>query len=459
MAVLSPTSAVSEVGRGAARTGSGRSATPPNAPSVALPLAFVLAGVAALLVGVGWLTARPDILATYHYNQYVLAVTHLMTLGFVSSVIMGAMYQLVPVALETKLYSERLARWHLAAHLPGVLGMVWMFWVWNLKQVGHFGSLVALGIGLFVFNMARTLRRVPRWNVVATGIASAVVWLALTGLAGLYVAAAKCWTFSPFSPIPQMHAHAHLGGVGFFILMIVAVSYKLVPMFSLSEVQNARRAGWSIGLLNAGLAGLFVTILLDSAWKLLFAAVIVAALGLYGLELRAILRARKRRPLDWALRYFLTAVSLLAPLGGLALVLCWPGVPATAFTAQLENVYGLVALLGVVTLAILGMLYKIIPFLVWFARYSLEVGRYRVPALADLYSPTLQRVGYWTYLAGLGALTVATAFGHEAAVRYSCAVLAASVAVFALNVGLILRHLVRPTLEPFVPPAAVQGTL
>lgn len=458
MAVLSPTSVVHDAGRVTASAVPRPSAAHPNAPSVALPLAFVLTGVVALLVGVGWLTARPDILATYHYNQYVLAVTHLFTLGFVSSIIMGAMYQLVPVALETKLHSERLARWHLAAHLPGVIGMVWMFWVWNLKQVGHFGSLVALGIGLFVFNMARTLRRVPRWNVVATGIASAVVWLTLTGLAGLYVAAAKCWTFSPFSPLPQMHAHAHLGGVGFFVLMIVAVSYKLVPMFSLSEVQSVRRAGWSIGLLNAGLAGLFVTILLDSAWKLLFAAVIVAALGLYGLELRAILRARKRRPLDWALRYFLTAVSLLAPLSGLALVLCWPGLPATAFTAQLENVYGLGALLGVVTLAILGMLYKIVPFLVWFARYSQEIGRSRVPALADLYSPALQRVGYWTYLAGLAAVTVATALGHEAAVRYSCAVLTAGVVVFVLNVGLILRHLARPTLEPFVPPAAVKGT-
>lgn len=459
MAVLSPTSVVNDAGRAAAGAGPAQSGAPPNAASVVLPLAFVLAGVVALLVGVGWLTARPDILATYHYNQYVLAVTHLFTLGFVSSVVMGAMYQLVPVALETHLHSEWLARWHLAAHLPGVIGMVWMFWVWNLKQVGHFGSLVALGIGLFVFNMARTLRRVPRWNVVATGIASAVVWLALTGLAGLYVSAAKCWTFSPFSPIPQMHAHAHLGGVGFFVLMIVAVSYKLVPMFSLSAVQSPGRAGWSIGLLNGGLAGLFVTILLDSPWKLLFALVIVAALSLYAMEMRAILRARKRRPLDWALRYFLTAISLLAPLCGLALVLCWPGLPATAFTAQLENVYGLLALLGVVTMAILGMLYKIVPFLVWFARYSPEVGRCRVPALSDLYSPVLQRAGYWIYLAGLGALTLATALGHEAAVRAACAVLAAGVAVFALNVGLILRHLARPTLEPLVPPAPVKGTL
>ena len=46
-----------------------------GAPSVSLPLRFVLTGMLSLFVGVGWLVARPGILATYHYNQYVIAVT------------------------------------------------------------------------------------------------------------------------------------------------------------------------------------------------------------------------------------------------------------------------------------------------------------------------------------------------------------------------------------------------
>ena len=70
----------------------------------------------------------------------------------------------MPVALETKLYSERLACWHFAFHLVGFIGMVWMFRVWDMKQVGHFGSVLFLGVGLFVYNIARTLRRVPKWN-------------------------------------------------------------------------------------------------------------------------------------------------------------------------------------------------------------------------------------------------------------------------------------------------------
>src|SRR6185369_9808456 len=254
-------------------------------------------------------------------------------------VVMGAMYQLVPVALETRLYSLKLARWQFAFHTIGFIGMVWMFNDWNMKQVGHFGSVFAVGVGLFVYNMVRTLRRVPKWNITATAVSAALAWISLTIFVGLSLAAAKC-TYSAdtgaspagvvgglrsvarfishFDAIGAMHAHAHLGGLGCFTMLIVGVSYKLVPMFTLSELQSRRRAAISVALLNLGLAGSFVTILLRSPLKLAFALVVVAALAVYGLELAAILRARKRRTLDWGIKYCLTAIVLLQPLSALA---------------------------------------------------------------------------------------------------------------------------------------------
>ncbi len=400
-------------------------------------------GLLSLFAGTALIGLRPEVLASYHYSPYVVAVTHLFTLGWISSIIMGAMYQLVPVALETRLHSERLARWQFIFHFAGCAGMVWMFWRWNMTQVGHFGALMGLGILLFVYNIFRTLLSVPRWNVVAVGIVSAIGWLLATMLAGLYVVADKCWGFRFFDALPQMHAHAHLGVIGFFFMMIVAVSYKLVPMFVIGEIQRPARAWTSIILLNVGLLGLVITLVVGSAWKLAFACVVLAGFSIYGLEMRAILRARKRRQLDWGLRYFLTGVGLLLPLGATALILCWPGLPATLFTTQLENVYGFLALLGGVTLALLGMLYKIIPFLVWYARYSKEIGHKPVPSLASLYSARIQKIGYWLYVAGLLGLSVATVTGSERGVRWTSFLLDGSLALFALNVGRILSHLVR----------------
>jgi hypothetical protein len=164
----------------------------------------------------------------------------------------------------------------------------------------------------------------------------------------------------------------------------------------------------------------------------------------YAVELLAILGARKRRSLDWGLKYFLTALGLLAPLSGLAIVLCWPTLPITEFTAQLENVYGFLGLFGVVTLGIVGMLFKIVPFLVWYARYSKDIGRQKVPSLAELYSEPLQAVTYWLYVVGLAATSVAIAVANESAARWGFTFIAAALAVFAMNMGLILSHLRAP---------------
>jgi hypothetical protein len=450
-----------------------------NAPSIALPLTFTLTGLLALGTGIVWLVFQPSLLAGYHYNQYVIAATHLFVLGWICTVVMGAMYQLVPVALETRLYSERLARWHFVLHAVGFIGMVWMFRVWNMKQVGHFACVLGVGVGFFVYNIARTLRRVPRWNVTATAVSAALAWISFTIIVGLSLTAAKCNYSSEsaasatgavgavlhglrsvagflahFDAMSTMHAHAHLGGVGCFTMLIVGVSYKLIPMFTLSELQSRRRAAASVPLLNVGLAGSFVTILLRSPLKLVFALVVIAALAIYGWELLAILRARKRRALDWGIRYFLTAIGLLMPLSVLAVVLSWPGLPLNAFTGQLENLYGFLGLIGVITFAIIGMLYKIIPFLVWFGRYSRQIGRAQVPALADLYSPRLQALGYWTYLAGLAITCISIVLANETGVRIGGCFLALAVTTLALNVGKMLAHFFKPVLKPFILPTS-----
>jgi hypothetical protein len=465
-------------------SGKGSSVFSPHAPSIALPLRFMIIGLLALLLGVGLLLLRPAMLATYHYNQYVIAATHLFVLGWICTIVMGAMYQLVPVALETKLYSERLGAWQFAFHVVGFAGMVWMFWTWDMKQVGHFGAVLSLGVGLFVYNLARTLLRVPRWNVIATAVACALGWLVLAVSVGLTIAIGKCsYDSAPasaagnpvglllqglkavaaftarFDQMAAMHAHAHLGVVGVFLMLIVGISYKLLPMFTLSDLQCRHRALASVVLLNLGLAGAFVAILLRHPLKFVFALTAVAGLACYGLEMIAILRARKRRVLDWGLKSFLTAISLLAPLSLLALVLSWPGLPLNALTGRLENVYGFLGLAGVISFAIIGMFYKIIPFLVWYGSYSKHIGLRKVPSLGDLYSPGLQAAGYWTYVAGLAATTTAILAGNAVAVTCSGTLLALSLATLALNVARILSHLVRPGIELPTTGPALAGDL
>ena len=158
MEALSPKSAVVE-SKPAARKPVRPAATPSlagiQAASVRLPLCFVLAGVLSLLVSAGFLLAQPDLLAMYHYTPHLIAITHLFVLGFICSIVMGAMYQLVPVTLETQLFSERLVKWQFAAHVIGFIGMVWALLefqhgtgrrVWFVADVGRW--IVCLQSGL-----------------------------------------------------------------------------------------------------------------------------------------------------------------------------------------------------------------------------------------------------------------------------------------------------------------------
>jgi hypothetical protein len=456
--------------------GSGAGPVFPQAPDVTLPLRFLVSGILSLFVGLIILALRPDFITGYHYHQHIVAVTHLLLLGFGLTVVMGATYQLVPVILETPLHSERLARWHFPIHLISVAGMVWMFWVWDMKQLGHFGSGLALGIGFYIYNITRTLLRADRWTVVAAGVASSLLWLALVATAGLAIAAGKCTyemvdrpdlpallTFplaglkalasltSRFEAIALMHAHAHLGILGVFVILTVGVAYKLVPMFLISDVQNQRRAWTSLLLLNLGLAISFLTIATQSRGKPLGALIIAAGLALFARELMAIVAARRRRVIDWGLTAFLMAQAVLLPVTALGAILSWPGLPLTEGVGRLENAYGFLAILGVLAFAIIGMMQKILPFLVWFAAYSKEVGRSRTPALTDMYSTRLQSAITWAWVAGLTLATTGILANSTLLARLGIIALVASMGAFFVNAVLILRHLVRPQLSPLQP--------
>lgn len=449
----------------AARAGSVVGPALQGSPALHVPLRFFVVGWLALMALPPVLLLRPEVLTTYHYNQYVIALTHLGVLGWIGSVVFGALYQLVPVVLQTRLHSERLARWHFLCHLIGFTGMVWMFWEWDLKQVGHYGSVLAFGAGLGIYNLVRTMARAPWQRGVSLAVASALFWLAVVLAVGLGVTAAKCTyesaaRLSPASPlgalvhaldatatylkrfdqIGLMHAHAHVGVVGVYLMLLVGVSYKLVPLFALSPSPHPTRSVVSLLLLNAAVIGSFFTILHRSPWKVAFAALGVLAIGLYLWEVLRLLRQRRRPVLDWPLRYFLTGLVWLGPVCGLALYLSWPGLVLTPRVGQLENLYGLWGLLGVLGFCLIGMLYKIVPFLVWYHRYGPWIGRQSVPALEELYRHGLLCAGYVLHLLGLVGLSLGTLLVHAPTVRYGAVCLGAGVLCHLLNTGHILAH-------------------
>lgn len=277
---------------------SGSSAAPARQPSLWVPLRYFVTAQAAFVAALLWAPWQVDNLLDFYYQGNGLALTHLLTLGWITMTVMGASFQLVPVALETTLWSERLAGWQYWIMVLGVALMVSHFWIGHHHGVAIGAGLVLVAVTLFLINMGRTMWQLPRWDIIGRHVAAALVYLASTVVMGNLMALDKMFDFLGGQVLRTIHAHAHLGGIGWVTMMIFGASYKLIPMFSLSELRNERPAYWEFWMLQAGLAGLYVTLLLHSSWAALFALLIAAAVGLFLWTMREVLRTRRRPRLD-----------------------------------------------------------------------------------------------------------------------------------------------------------------
>jgi nitric oxide reductase large subunit len=95
------------------------------------------------------------------------AHAHANLLGFVSMMIFGVAYHVMPRFTGVPLYSRRLPTWHLWLSNIGILALVFGWWVRGVSTIAGQASLgigaagTAAGAALFIFNIWRTLDSVP----------------------------------------------------------------------------------------------------------------------------------------------------------------------------------------------------------------------------------------------------------------------------------------------------------
>ena len=95
---------------------------------------FIAAIVAFVTLNLFLLLSHSNIIG-HHFNPKILSITHIATLGWVTMIIFGALFQLIPVVLEVNLFSEVLAEIQFWIFLIGVIGMVYCFWHFNIGML------------------------------------------------------------------------------------------------------------------------------------------------------------------------------------------------------------------------------------------------------------------------------------------------------------------------------------
>ena len=328
-------------------------------PPFRVPMRFFLTmplfmGLAGLLL----MLAEPASLGN-RWSPLLLALTHLWVLGMMLMVMFGALQQVVPVLLGVAVARPEVISF--ISHLALSTGILLLTIAFLLGMPGLFPAAVLLlggGVLLVAVVMLASLLRSPSNHATAWGIRLALLallltvglgsWLAL-GHGGLVILRRE-WT----------DMHLAWGLLGWSVLLVSAVAWQVVPMFQVTPRYPAALVRWFapflVGALLSWLAGrwwLRLPWLETSGAVLISVALVVFALATLWLQHR-----RKRRLADAALDFWRLAMASLL----LAVALWWLarwGLPVPGFLP------GELLAVGFVGSAILGMLYKIVPFLVW----------------------------------------------------------------------------------------------
>ncbi|HEX7477076.1 MAG TPA: hypothetical protein VF331_04680 [Polyangiales bacterium] len=372
-----------------------------QAPPLSLPLSFFLTAPCFMVAaGLLLLWAGPSMVLS-RYLLGTIAFTHLGTLGVLAMVMFGALYQMTPVVAASPVPALWLARVVHAALLLGAAtlagGVVTqtrpvLFVAFGALGVAWLGFV--LPVGLALWRSAAAADATVRGMRIALGC---LLWL---GVLGLWMAHGHAGLRFPGPRPLWMGVHLALGLLGWIGALITAVSFQVLPMFYLTPPLAAVHKRW---LLHAvvGSAVLASAVLCASAllrpelaqhlalWASY--AFVPAALAVWGfaplLTLRAI-AARKRKRSDASLRFWIAGLGcapLLLLLGGANLVFSDP---------RLELGFGWLALFGWALFIVHGMLYRIVPFLVWFHRLSHLVGYVPVPSVAKLLPERWPRIAF-----------------------------------------------------------------
>jgi len=380
-----------------------------NAPPFAAPLRFFLtAPLFAVLAGLLVAIEGPDIFAS-RWTPGALAVTHLITIGFMLQVMLGALIQILPVVAGANLKRPvAVARLVNVGLSVGALLLAAGFMTGMPNLLGSAAIILTLTVLLFLVAAVVALIGVPSTSPTIRGIKFAL--LGLAGVAGLGALLALSLAYGwsvPLMALADLHAGWGLGG--WAGVLLAAMAYVVVPMFQLTPGYPARSSWWFPIFMLAMLLLWSAALLADWPWLARFGQLGAALAGIAfaGLTLRLQGKRRRARP-DVTYGYWqLGLVASIFALFLLSTVAVWP---AAADIDGWTLTFGVLLVAGGFLPFITGMLYKIIPFLSWMHLQNGGQAKVPAPAMNKILSESEMKPQMRAYMVALVLLLAAIFF-------------------------------------------------
>lgn len=357
-----------------------------QAPPIAAPLRFFLtAPLFGVIAGVLILFSNSHILMS-RYSIDSIIVTHSITIGVFAFVMFGALTQMLPVLAGVRI--KRVEGVTLFAYLMLTSGLLSM--IVGLKySITPLTSYAYLGLGIgfltMVVAIGYTMKDIEHFTATIRGMIVSLVFAFFIALMGIFL----LYEYAT-SSISKYHflvanIHSVWAIFGFSGLLIIGVAFQVLPMFYVAPKFKQFCKKRVVLLISMGL---LVWLLLNTYfesyalvgkfWIVLFFWAFATTVWLKF--------NRRKRPVSDVTVWYWRASSIFLTLGSFLWI----------FDEFFKHEYiVMVAILiggGFILPIMIGMLYKIVPFLVWF--HLNAMGYMRIPTIDEMIDKGLAKVQF-----------------------------------------------------------------
>jgi hypothetical protein len=419
-----------------------RSSARDLAPTSVLPAAYFLFAHASLATGLLVLAVYPDLPAGVFYQPKVIALVHLVTIGWLTGSILGAIYIAGPLALGVAMPVGRPDWIAFGSFAIGAAGMVSHFWIGTYDGMAWSGLMVVLAVGIVGAAIGGRLGRAPVPGAVRLHLGLALFNFVAAAALGLLIGFDRSRGTLGVSSIAAVFAHAHIAAIGWVMLTIFGMAYRLIPMMLPAAMPAGPGLYFSAIFIEAGLAIVVAALLTGATWLIAGSVLIAAGIGVFAARVRAILRTRKPRPpalprRDWSMWQTHAAMLYMLVAAGSGIALSTPGYGG--WRQPVAWAYGVTGIVGFLSQTVAGIQGRLVPWYVWYRAQAARAGATPAVAANALPSVAYARTVFLCWAIGVPLLAAGLASNLETLIRSGALGLLAGVVA---GVG-HLRHMQR----------------
>jgi len=363
-----------------------------QAPPISAPLRFYLtAPLFAILAGILILLSDVSVLQS-RYSIDSIVIAHAITIGFMSFVMLGSLTQMLPVLAGVKMYRVDLIT--KASHLALVFGTLFM--LMGLKfEMPLLNTLAIIllvsGFLAMIVVIFMAIKKVKNFTPTVRGMSISLVFAFFSVMMGVFLLFTYIYDGLAIYRNIVANTHSVWAVFGFAGVLIVGVTFQVLPMFYVAPkfkdfYQKRVVLFISLSLLLWMIASLFYETysVVAKLWIVLF----FASFAVVFLQK---INNRKRKISDITLLYYKTSSIFLA-LGSVSWIV-------DEFYFSEHIVVTSILIGGFILSIMIGMLYKIVPFLVWF--HLNAMGYMNIPTMNEMIDKKLALIQFVLFVASL----------------------------------------------------------